>query len=129
MDHWRYSVSDPVDPRFQVTAVIEGEELVIEIRTELESGERSAALNGADQLRRVLAHFSPRYTSIRTSWWFGLNLTGFNRATAAGATPEQAATRTAFGHQIALAGFSHALIRSLEGSPGRYTKIVVSFGK
>ena len=74
MDHSRYLVSDPNDPRFRVTALIEEEELVIDIRTELESGERSAALNAADQLRRILARFFPRYKSIRTSWRFGENL-------------------------------------------------------
>ena len=129
MDHRRYVVSDPVDPRFRVTAVIEEEELLIEIRTELESGERSPTLNPADQVRRILARFFPRYTSIRTSWWFGENLAAFNRSTAAGATLEEAALRTTLGHQLAMAGYPRALIQSLEGSPGRYTKIVVGFRK
>lgn len=127
MDHWRYSVSDPVHSCLRATAVLEEEELLIDVRTELESGERSAVLNGADQLSKILAHFFPRYKSVRTSWWSGENLATFNRAVAAGATPEEAALRTAFGHQLALAGFSRALIRSLEGSPARYTKIVVTF--
>ena len=127
MEHYRYSVLDPGDPRFFANAVVEEEELLIEIRTELASGERSAALNGANQLRQILAHFFPRYKSIRTSWCFGENLATFNRATAAGATTEEAVLRTAVGHQVALAGFSRVLIRSLEGFPARYTKIVVSF--
>ena len=79
MEHYRYSVSDPGDPRFFATGVVEGEELLIEIRTELPSGERSAALNGPNQLRQILAHFFPRYKSIRTSWCFGENLVTFNR--------------------------------------------------
>jgi hypothetical protein len=127
MDHWRYSVSDPGDPRFHATALIEEDELLVDIRTELESGERSTVLNGAEQLRRMLAHFFPRFQSVRISWWFGENLKTFNRAIAAGATPEEAAGRTALGHQFALAGFSHVLIRTLEGHPARYTKIVISF--
>jgi hypothetical protein len=129
MDHWRYVVSDPIDPRFRVTAVIEKEELLIDIRTELESGERSAALNTADQVRRILAHFFPRYRSVRTTWRFGENLAAFNRYTAAGATLEEAALRTAVGHQLALAGYPRPLILSLEGFPARYTKIVVRFRK
>ena len=129
MDHWRYLVSDPSDPRFRVTGLIEEEELVIDIRTELESGERSAALNAADQLRRILARFFPRYKSIRTSWQFGENLVAFNRCTAAGATPEEAALRTAVGYQLALAGYPHPRILSLEGFTARYTKAVVSFRK
>jgi hypothetical protein len=127
MDHYHYSVSDPADSRFYATAVIEDEELLMDIRTELESGERSTILNGHDQLRKILAHYYPRFKSIRTSFWCGDNLATFNRATTVGATPEEAAIRTALGHQIALAGFSRALIRSLEGFPARYTKIVVSF--
>jgi hypothetical protein len=127
MEHYRYSVLDPGDPRFFANAVVEEEELLIEIRTELASGERSAALNGANQLRQILAHFFPRYKSIRTSWCFGENLVTFNRATAAGATTEAAVLSTALGHQVALAGFSRVLIRSLEGRPARYTRIVVSF--
>jgi hypothetical protein len=127
MDHYHYSVSDPADSRFYATAVIEDEELLMDIRTELESGERSTFLNGHDQLRKILAHYYPRFKSIRTSFWCGDNLATFNRAITVGATPEEAAIRTALGHQIALAGFSRALIRSLEGFPARYTKIVVSF--
>jgi hypothetical protein len=129
MDHWRYVMTDLSDPRFRVTALIEEQELVIDIRTELETGERSATLNAADQLRRILAHFFPRYKSIRTSWQFGENLVAFNRCTAAGATAEEAALRTALGHQLALAGYPRPLILSLEGFPARYTKIVVRFCK
>jgi hypothetical protein len=127
MEHYRYSASDPADPRFFATAAVENEELLIDIRTELPSGERSAALNGSGQLRQILAHFFPRYESIRTCWWFGENLATFNRATAAGERPEEAALRTPLGHQIALAGFSTVFIQSLEGFPARYTKIEVSF--
>jgi hypothetical protein len=129
MDHWRYLVSDPVRSSFYARGEIEEEELLIDIRTELESGERSAVLHGADQLRKILAHFFPRYKSVRVSWWFGENLVTFNRALASGATLEAAAQRTVFGHQVALAGFSRALILSLEGSPARYTKVVVSFSR
>jgi|SRR5271166_920820 len=99
MHHDRYSVSDPFDPRFKATGVIECEELVIDLQTESESGDLSA------------------------------NLVTFNRAIAAGATPEEAAIRTLTGHQLALAGYSRAEIRSLEGNPARYTKVVVSFLK
>jgi hypothetical protein len=129
MNHYRYSVSDPADPRFQATAVIEGEELVVDLRTESEYGERSAVLWAPDHIRKIMAHFVPRYKSVRTSWCVGDNLITFNRAIAAGATPEEAAIRTLLGHQIALAGYSRAEIRSLEGHPARYTRVVVSFLK
>jgi hypothetical protein len=126
MDHYRYSATDPDDPRFCATAVVEDEELLIDIRTELESG-GSAVLNGADQLRKILAHFFPRYKSVRTSWWCGENLATFNRGIAAGATPEEAIVRAPMGHQLALAGFSRIVIQSLQGFPARYKKIVVRF--
>jgi hypothetical protein len=129
MDHSQSVVVDPSDPRFRVTALIEEEELVIDLRTELESGERSAALKAADQLRRILARFVPRYRSIRISWRFGENLVAFNRCTATGATPEEAAQRTAVGHQLALAGYPRPQILTLEGFTARYTKVVVSFRK
>ena len=129
MEHYRYSVSDPVDPRFKATGVIEREELVIDLQTESESGERSADLWAQDQLRKIMAHFVTRYKSVRTSWCVGDNLVTFNRAIAAGATAEEAAIRTLLGHQLALAGCSRAEIRSLEGHPARYTKVVVSFLK
>jgi hypothetical protein len=129
MDHSRYVVSDPSDPRFRVTALIEEEELVIDLRTELESGERSAVLTATDQLRRILARFVPRYRSVRVSWWFGENLVAFNRCVASGASPEEAALRTAVGHQLALAGYPIPRILSLEGFTARYTKVVVSFRK
>jgi hypothetical protein len=61
MEHYLYSVSDPADARFFASAVVEEEELLIDIRTELASGERSAGLNASGELRRILAHFFPRY--------------------------------------------------------------------
>jgi hypothetical protein len=129
VNHYRYSVSDPNDSRFQVIGVIEGEELFVDLRTESETGERSAVLWPADHLRKIMAHFVPHYKSVRTSWSIGENLRAFNRAIAAGAKPEEAATKTSLGHQIALAGYSRAEIHALDGYPARYTKVVVSFGK
>jgi hypothetical protein len=129
MDHSRYVLADPSDPRFRVAALIEEGELVLDIRTELESGERSTTLNPADQLRRILTRLFPRYKCIRTSWQFGENLRAFNRCMAAGATPEEAALRTPLGHQLALAGYPRSVILSLEGFTGRHTKVVARFNK
>ena len=63
--HYKYHVSDPIDPRFEATASVNAGELVFDIRIELESGERSTVLRGADQLRKILAYFAPRYESLR----------------------------------------------------------------
>jgi hypothetical protein len=129
MNHYRYSVSDSTDPRLKATGVIEREELVIDLHTKSESSERPGDMWALDHVRKIMAHFVPRYKSVRTSWCAGDNLVTFNRAIAAGATPEEAAIRTLLGHQIALAGYSQVQILSLEGHPARYTKVVVSFLK
>jgi hypothetical protein len=129
MNHYRYQVSDPIDPRFQASASVEAGELAFDIRTELETGERSTVLRGPDQLRKILAHFAPRFESLRVCWSYGDNLKAFNRATAAGATHEEAVLRTWTGHQLALSRYSNVAIRSLEGFPLRYTKVVVCFRK
>jgi hypothetical protein len=47
MNHYRYQESDPIDPRFQAIASVEGRELMFDIRTELETGERSTVLPGS----------------------------------------------------------------------------------
>jgi hypothetical protein len=129
MDHYKYQVSDPIDSRFRVTAFVDSGELAFDIRTELESGERSTVLRGPDQLRKILAHFSPRYQSLRVCWSHGDNLKDFNRAIAAGVTHEEAVLRTWTGQQLALSGYSNVAIRTLEGSPSRYTKVVACFRK
>jgi hypothetical protein len=127
MNHYRYHVADPIDPRFEATASVNEGELLFDIRVELESGERSTVLRGPDELRKILAHFVPRYQSLRVCWSYGDNLKAFNRATAAGAPTDEAALRTWTGHQLALAGYSNVSIQSLEGSTGRFTKVTVCF--
>ena len=129
MNHDRYSVSDPTDPRFRASASVKAGELEVDIRVELESGETSTVLRGPDELRKILAHFVPRYRSVHVCWSYGDNLKAFNRAIAVGATADEAALRTWTGHQLALAGYSNVSIQSLEGSTGRFTKVTVCFGK
>jgi hypothetical protein len=129
MNHYEYSVSDPIDPRFRASASVKAGELEVDLRVELESGERSTVLRGPDELRKILAHFVPRYQGVRVCWPYGDNLKAFNRATAAGATAEKAALRTWTGQQLALAGYSNVSIQSLAGSTARFTKVVVCFRK
>jgi hypothetical protein len=127
MEHYDYSVSDPVDPRFEASATVQRGQLLLSIRTQLESGERSPALREAEQFRKIVAHFARRFHSISVSWSYGDDLAAFNRAAAAGATPEEAALRTCTGQQAAVAGFSRVQIESLERQPGRYSKVAVNF--
>lgn len=127
LGHYNYAVSDPIDPRFQAFATVQRGELLLTIRTQLESGERSPALREPDQFRKIVAYFARRFTSISVSWSYGDDLAAFNRAIAAGSTPEEAALRTWTGLQVAAAGYSRVTVRSLEKQPGRYSKVVVSF--
>lgn len=127
IDHYRYAVIDPIDPRFEASATVGRGELLLTIRTELESGERSPAIRKSDQFRKIVAHFARRFESIVVTWSYGDDLTAFNRAIAAGATPEEAASRTWTGLQGAAAGYSRVVVRSLEKMPGRYSKVVVTF--
>ena len=129
MDHYHYSISDPLDPRFQASATVQRGELRLTMRTQLESGERAPALREAEQFRKIVAHFARRFHSISVSWTYGDDLAAFNRAIAAGAAPEEAALRTWTGQQAAAAGYSRAQIRSLERRPGRYCRVSVSFGR
>ena len=129
MDHYDYSVSDPIDPRFQASATVHRGELLLTIRVQLESGERAPALREAEQFRKIVAHFARRFHSISLSWTYGDDLAAFNRAIATGAAPEEAALWTWTGQQAAAAGYSRPQIRSLESQPGRYSKVAVSFAK
>jgi hypothetical protein len=123
----RYVASDPSNPRFQAFATLDGDELTLLIRTKLPNGQRSAVLHGAEQFRKILVHFAGRFTSIRGSWSYDDNLEAFNRAVLTGDAPEMAALKTWTGRQCAAAGYKRATIRSLEGQPGNYTKVVASF--
>jgi hypothetical protein len=129
MDHYHYSVADPLDPRFQASATVQRGELLLTIRVRLESGERAPALREAEQFRKIVTHFARRFHSIDVSWTYGDDLAAFNRAVAAGAAPEEAALRTWTGQQAGAAGYSRPQIRSLERRPGRYSKVAVSFSK
>jgi len=123
----RYSASDPANPRFQAFATLEEDELTLLIRTKLPNGQRSTVLHGAEQFKKILVHFAGRFRSIRGSWSYDDNLATFNRAVLAGASPEEAALKTWTGQQAAAAGYGRAVIRSVEGQPGNYTKVVASF--
>jgi hypothetical protein len=129
MNYRVYRAVDPDDPRFEAAAVLEGNELSLDIRVELETGERSINLQWPDQLRRILTYFANRYESLKVCWSYGDNLKAFNRASAAGADLRRAALRTPIGHQLGLAGYREIAIESLEGLPGWHTKVVVCFRK
>jgi hypothetical protein len=123
----QYSARDPANPRFQAFATLDNDELSLVIRTKLPNGERSTVLRGAEQFKKILVHFAGRFKGIRGSWSFDDNLAAFNRAVLAGEPHEEAALKTWTGQQAAAAGYGRVVIRSLEGQPGSYEKVVASF--
>ena len=123
----RYAVYDSLHKRLQVFAVVDNGELSLTMRTRLEDGTRSPLLRGAEQFARVLSHFSGTFIGIQGSWSFGDNLAAFNRATAGGMSPENAALQTWTGKQAGAAGYRRVMVRSLEGQPGAYTRVKVVF--
>lgn len=57
------------------------------------------------------------------------NLITFNRLTAEGATAEMAAAQTFTGKMAAKYGFTRVRMGLLQGSPGKYTNVEVTFTK
>lgn len=104
-------------------------ELCIEIETKLEDGQRSTVLRGAEQFQSILKYFDGKFTSIRGSWVYGTNLARFNKLTAQGMSPVDAAAGTWTGGQAAEAGFRTVRILNSIGSPGKYEFVEVLFTK
>jgi RHS repeat-associated protein len=123
-----YYVQDPAHPRFYAKGnVTPRGELSISIRTELESGQRSALLRGQEQFERIVKFFEGRFSSIKGSWQFGKNLDKFNELTAKGVSPEAAAGQTWAAEQAAAAGFKKVTVENLQGTPGKYESVQVLF--
>lgn len=79
------------------------------------------------RVRNILDHFSGRFRAIRRSWSFGDNLDAFNKAIRNGKSATDATFETWTGQQAAEHGYTHAVVRNLEGSPGNYAKVNITF--
>ena len=91
---------------------------------------RSQYLKGSEQFKQVLDHFGNRVKAVGGDWTFGDNLEKFNIQTENGKTTiENAALNTWTGLRAAENGFNKVIVRKLDGTPGRYTKVVVEFSK
>lgn len=124
----RYFVQDTAHPRFYAEGNVSWRgELSISLRKQLEDGQRSTLLRGAEQFQAILKFFEGKFTSIKGNWQYGSNLARFNELTAQGASPEAAAARTWTGEQAAKAGFRTARILNSQGDPGRYTSVEAVF--
>jgi RHS repeat-associated protein len=123
-----YAISDTSNPRFQAVGELSAEgSLSVTLRTQLETGVRSTVLRGAEAFQSILTHFGSAVRSIRGSWQFGTNLATFNELTAGGMAPEAAAAQTWTAQQAARAGFTQITMGAMEGTPGHYTHVNVTF--
>jgi hypothetical protein len=108
------------------------ETLELAIFTRSRDGDRSAALRGKEQFSNIVAYFRGQFESIRAYWISEDNLATFNRETI-GVDPRDvaalkaAALKTWTGVQAAAAGYSQVEVGPLEGEPGRYTSVEVTF--
>jgi hypothetical protein len=66
--------------------------------------------------------------AIGAQWSYGDNLATFNKLTASGMSPAEAAKLTFTGKQATGLGFSNPAVQAI-GTPGNYTKVVVIFNK
>ncbi|MEV0108680.1 hypothetical protein AB0H42_20400 [Nocardia sp. NPDC050799] len=125
----RYYKQDTASPRLHAEGKVLGSSLFVSLRTELENGQRSTLLNGAEQFQTILKFFEGKFTSIVGNWQFGSNLAGLNELTGKGLSLEVAAAKTWTGKQAAKAGFERVEIVNVEGSPGEYTSAMVEFNR
>ncbi|MBF6169736.1 hypothetical protein IU486_34220 [Streptomyces gardneri] len=124
----RYFIQDTASPRLYAEGTVgRNGELQLALRTQLEDGQRSTLLRGAEQFQAILRFFEGKFASINGSWQYGSNLARFNELTASGVSPEVAAARTWTGRQADKAGFRTVKILDSQGDPGKYTTVKVQF--
>ncbi|WP_221937969.1 hypothetical protein [Nocardia otitidiscaviarum] len=124
----RYYKQDPTSPRLYSEGTVgPGGELYMTIRTQLENGQRSELLKGAEQFRAIMKFFEGEFTSILGNWQWGSNLARFNELTARGLSSEVAAAQTWTGKQAASAGYRAVRLLNAQGDPGAYTTVEVEF--
>lgn len=96
---------------------------------------RSETLRGKEQFANAIRHFEGQFDQILAHFSqphegeLSDNLEQFNRFTAAGKTPEQAAKLVWAGERSHENGYTEASIKTLEGTPGAYTKVVIRYRK
>ncbi|MFE9328634.1 hypothetical protein ACIHDR_47650 [Nocardia sp. NPDC052278] len=124
----RYYKQDTESPRLYSEGTVgPNGELYLTLRTQLENGQRSTLLRGAEQFQAILKYFEGDFTSILGNWQWGSNLARFNELTAQGFSPEAAAAKTWTGKQAANAGFRTIRVLNSQGDPGKYTTVQVEF--
>ncbi len=124
----RYYIQDTASPRFVAHGTVSRHgELSMDLRTQLEDGQRSTLLRGAEHFQAIVRFFDSEFTSLVSNWQYGTNLAHVNELTARGLSLEDAAARTWTGEQAEKAGFQMLRIVNSQGDPGRYTSVKVAF--
>jgi hypothetical protein len=124
----RYYIQDTASPRFIAHGSVSRHgELSIDLRTQLEDGQRSTLLSGAEHFQAIVKFFEGEFTSIVSNWQYGTNLAHVNELTARGLSLEAAAASTWSGKQAEKVGFQMLRILNSRGDPGRYTSVKVEF--
>jgi hypothetical protein len=124
----RYAVEDPANFRFMARGSVNASgELSIDLRMQLESGERSTLLRGSEQFQAILDFFRGKFTAFKGHWQAGSNLAKFNELTAEGVPEKVAAGLTWTGEQAKAAGYTKVTVQKTEGTPGHYTSVKVLF--
>ncbi len=96
---------------------------------------RSELLRGKVEFHRIVRYFDGQFDQILGNWLsvhqddLSDNLEQFNRLTAQGMKPEEAAINTWSGQRAKEAGYDAVSFKTLEGTPGAYTQVKVRFRK
>lgn len=115
-------IEDAADPDLFIEAgVLADGVLSFKIEAERNDGSRGS-VRGKVLFDLVMRHFGASVTAVKGSWrWGSTNLTIFNKLTAAGLSPEQAACGTWTGEQADRHGFKTATkVQTLGAGPGYY---------
>jgi Domain of unknown function (DUF4157) len=122
-----YRAVDPANKQLVAVGYFREGELELHIRAQTDAGTRGA-IRGAEQFQKIVDYFGvSNIRSIKGSWSYGDNLSDFNKAIAAGATPEKAAASTWTGKQASKVGFTAVHVMRTYGVAPAYEKVEVSF--
>lgn len=134
-----YSVKGPyLNPRHRLeaeAAISHGKfddkpRLTLNLFTRDKDGTRHPLLRGSEQFEDILRFFEGEYVGINALWYEGDNLAEFNRLTASGLKPEEAARQTWTGQQALKHGFTDVKFEKPQrGSPGAYRQVSVYFDR
>ncbi|UPT75926.1 MAG: hypothetical protein M0D55_09800 [Elusimicrobiota bacterium] len=123
----------PLPPSYYADFELSNGRMSSNIETKSETGAVSAMVDAKRSFEAALERFGSAVTGIKGAWVYGDNLAEFNRLTALGATPEEAALATWTGQRAAAAGFTKVVFsdeikaRLAAEKPGAYEAMSALF--